>query len=307
MSVVNWDDVTPGPREKGHIKGELRMISDAAGSVGIGAKHWRVPPGKWSTPVHVHGSEEEIFYVLSGAGLLWADGKTYRIGPRDCMSLLPGYETHSLHAGPEGLEYLVFGERKSVEAALLPRAGVFWLGAKWVDAGDERHPWDREVAAGEPEIPEPEEKRESWIVNFDDVEQVERDGATVSRQVRDLGRAAGSSAIGLKYYFARPGKLSVAPHCHSAEEELFVVLDGDGVCLLGDDELPVRRGSVVARPPATGVAHSFRGGDNGLGLLAFGTRVPHDYAYYPRSNKLYFRGVGLVTRVERLDYWEGED
>jgi uncharacterized cupin superfamily protein len=304
--VVHWDEIEARPRQAGHIEGELRMISDAAGSVGIGAKHWRVPPGKWSTPVHVHGSEEEIFYVLSGSGLLWADGRTYRVGPRDCISCLPETESHSLHAGPDGLELLVFGERKSVEASLLPRAGVFWLGAKWVDAGDDRHPWERELAAGEPEIPEPEATRESWIVNLDDVEPAERNGETVGRRVRDLGRAAGSVHVGLKHYVALPGMLSVPPHCHAAEEELFAVVEGDGACLLGDAELPVRRGSVVARPPGTGVAHSFRGGENGLGLLAFGTRVPNDIVYYPRSGKVFFSGIDLVGRIERLEFWDGE-
>ena len=30
-------------------------------------------------------------------------------------------------------------------------------------------------------------------------------------------------------------------------------------------------------------------------------------AYYPRSGKVYFAGLGLITRVgEQLDYWEGE-
>jgi hypothetical protein len=38
-----------------------------------------------------------------------------------------------------------------------------------------------------------------------------------------------------------------------------------------------------------------------------GTREPSDIAYYPRSNKVYFRGIGLMTRIERLDYWDGED
>jgi hypothetical protein len=37
-----------------------------------------------------------------------------------------------------------------------------------------------------------------------------------------------------------------------------------------------------------------------------GTREPSDIAYYPRSNKVYFRGVGLMARIERLDYWDGE-
>jgi uncharacterized cupin superfamily protein len=102
------------------------------------------------------------------------------------------------------------------------------------------------------------------------------------------------------------GKLNCPPHCHSAEEELFVILDGEGACLLGEEEHPVRAGHVIARPPGTRIAHAFRAGDAGLTLLAYGTRVPNDIAYYPRSNKVYFRGVGLMTRVDRLDYWDGE-
>jgi hypothetical protein len=31
-----------------------------------------------------------------------------------------------------------------------------------------------------------------------------------------------------------------------------------------------------ARPPATRVAHAFRAGDDGLALLAFGTRDPNN-------------------------------
>jgi hypothetical protein len=29
--------------------------------------------------------------------------------------------------------------------------------------------------------------------------------------------------------------------------------------------------------------------------------------YYPRSNKISFRGLGVVAQVERLDYWDGEE
>ena len=48
------------------------------------------------------------------------------------------------------------------------------------------------------------------------------------------------------------------------------------------------------------------GGDGGVTYLAYGTREPNDIAYYPRSNKVYFRGVGLMTRLEQLDYDDGE-
>jgi uncharacterized cupin superfamily protein len=117
---------------------------------------------------------------------------------------------------------------------------------------------------------------------------------------------------GLRLSDVLPGKLSAPPHCHSADEEIFVVLDGQGELLLWEDggvaEHPVRAGSVVCRPPGTGVAHAFRGGEDGLRVLMYGTREPSDLCYYPRSGKVYFVGLGLVARVgETLDYWEGED
>jgi hypothetical protein len=41
-------------------------------------------------------------------------------------------------------------------------------------------------------------------------------------------------------------------------------------------------------------------------LLAYGTRDPNDITYYPRSDKISWRGVGVIGRIERLDYWDGE-
>jgi uncharacterized cupin superfamily protein len=103
------------------------------------------------------------------------------------------------------------------------------------------------------------------------------------------------------------GKESAPLHCHSLEEEIFVVLDGEGVLVLDDrEEHPVRPGSVVSRPAGTGVAHLFRAGDGELTYLAYGTREPGDVCWYPRSNKLNFGGVKVIGRIEKLDYWDGE-
>jgi uncharacterized cupin superfamily protein len=51
----------------------------------------------------------------------------------------------------------------------------------------------------------------------------------------------------------------------------------------------------------------FRAGESGLTRLAYGTSEPNDICYYPRSDKVSFRGVGLIARLEPLDYWDGED
>jgi uncharacterized cupin superfamily protein len=85
------------------------------------------------------------------------------------------------------------------------------------------------------------------------------------------------------------------------------VLEGRGVVVLGDQVAAVGPGNVIARPPGTGVAHVFRAGEEGLQLLAFGTREPGDLCFYPRSSKISFRGLGVIARLERLDYWDGED
>jgi hypothetical protein len=41
--------------------------------------------------------------------------------------------------------------------------------------------------------------------------------------------------------------------------------------------------------------------DGGLTYLAYGTREPSDVCHYPRSNKIFLRGVGLIARLEPLD------
>ena len=76
----------------------------------------------------------------------------------------------------------------------------------------------------------------------------------------------------------------------------------------GVAEHPVRRGSVIARPPGTGVAHAFRAGDEPLSVLMYGTREPHDICFYPRSGRLALSGLGMIARVERnLEAWDDED
>jgi uncharacterized cupin superfamily protein len=164
------------------------------------------------------------------------------------------------------------------------------------------HPWDREVAAGEIPLPE-RSPRPPRIVAADDVPAQEYPGA----RALDLGRAAGSVATGIKLAELGEGVEGAPPHCHGAEEEIFVVLDGSGVLTLGDEEHELRRGTVVGRPPGTRVAHAFRGGEGGLTYLAYGTREPNDIVYYPRSGKVSLKGVGIVFKPEQVAFWEPGD
>jgi uncharacterized cupin superfamily protein len=314
--ISHWDEVRTWRGERGHITGTWSSLT-GRNSRSVGLKRIQVDPGMWSTPVHLEGAEEEIFYVLAGSGVSvqWEGEDTlgYEVREGDCLVHLALDNAHTLHAGPEGLDVLAFGQRTYAPGITwLPRAGVAWLGETWAPVGaDEDHPWTREAAAGPPEVGELS-PRPANIVNVRDLEALERETATIGRRVRFPGREAGSLRTGLRHSEVFPGKLSGPPHCHALEGEVFVVLDGAGDLLLweenGIQEHPVRAGSVVVRLPSTGVAHSFRAGDEGLTLLLYGPREPGEVCYYPRSNKVYFIGLELVTRVgERLDYWDGED
>ena len=314
--ISHWDDVRSWRGERGHIAGTWSNLTGRSSQT-VGVKRIQIDPGKWSTPLHLEGADEEIFFVLAGSGVsVQSDGDdthAYEVRAGDCLCHLPLENAHTLQAGDDGLDVLAFGQRSTAGGVTwLPRAGVAWLGETWAPVGGEDdHPWAREAAAGPPVVgvlsPRP-----ANIANVADVESFERVMTTIGRRIRMLGEAVGSQRTGLRHCEVLPGMLSMPPHCHSVEEEIFVVLEGDGHVLLweegGVEEHVVRAGSIVARPPGTGVAHAFRGGETGMTVLMYGTREPGEVCYYPRSGKVYFVGLGLITKVgEQFDYWDGED
>jgi uncharacterized cupin superfamily protein len=300
--LAHWDEVEAVRREEGHLAGAWRDLGSATGTRMVGLQRIEIDPGKWATPAHAELVEEEIFYVLGGSGLAWMDGEAYEIAAGDCMVYNAAEEAHTHQAGPEGLDVLAFGMRAYHAGTLLPRAGMVRLDPAWVEAsGDARHPWEREAAAGEPEVGEIS-PRPGNIVHFSEATRLDV-RASIDR---DLGRSAGSERTGLCHVEVAAGKQGAPHHCHSAEEEIFVILEGGGTLRLGDEQAPIRAGHVLGRPPGTRVAHSFRAGEKGMTYLAYGTREVNDIAYYPDSDKVNFRGIGLITRLERLDYWDGE-
>jgi uncharacterized cupin superfamily protein len=302
--VIHWDEVDEQLRDHGDIRAHRRLLGIAAGARSVGCSRWRIGAGARNAPVHVHADEEEIFYVLEGEGLSWHDGRAYAVGAGDAIVHRAGEAPHTLFGGP--LDVLAFSEGSETRLTWLPRPNVMWAAPRWLPL-DAPHPFDAEAAVGPLEVPAPEAARPATIVGLDDVEgrRVQRGRTDVTR--RDLGRAAGSRRSGLKHVEIAPGAESHPPHAHTVEEEIFVVLGGSGAALLGDERHELRRGSVVSRPPGTGIAHHFEAGPDGLQLLAYGTRDPGDVCFYPRSSKVFIRGLGAAFRVDALDYWDGEE
>jgi uncharacterized cupin superfamily protein len=311
MGIVHWDDVPPRHRAKGEMDAVWQGLGDAAGARGVGVNRVRVAPGRLPTPPHSHGASEELFYVLAGSGLAWQDDAVHEVRPGDCVIHRADEHEHTFVAGPEGLEYLVFGTRHPTEIGWLPRSRAIRIGWPWAEGRDD-DPWDLEaqgppLAYGEP-APRPEN-----ILNVDEVELEVYGGATTA----PLATRERSAQAGLHWERLAPGRRGAPPHCHSEEEEVFVILDGEGTLELRpapvreargarSEQIPVGPGHVVARPPGTGIAHSFLAGPAGLTMLIYGTRRPNDMCWYPRSSKIYWRGLGVIGRIEALEYGDGE-
>lgn len=304
--VVHLDDVPDLVRGVAPVTGTWSDIGRAAGTVNAGVRRIRCAPGHRTTPVHREGADEEWFYVLAGSGLSWQDGVTYEIRAGDAILHRKREEAHTAIAGPEGIDVLAFGTRYWRGGALLPRVGVAWHYPAWFRIEQGPDPFAAEVAVGELEVPAPS-PRPRGIANLDEVEPQRIEGGSDCRYwSRNLGTRLGSVESGMKVFSIDAGRLGPPPHCHGAEEEIFLVLEGDGTLWLGDERIPVRKGCAVARPAGTRIAHAFEAGAHGLELLAYGTRDPNDIVWYPRSRKIFWRGVGVIARVEGLEYWDGE-
>ena len=303
--LVHWDDASRVRREIGEIAAWMTDLGTAAGSVAVGLRRWETDPDRRNTPPHAHGAEEEVFYVLAGSGLLWQDGEVCEVSAGDCIVHLADEEAHTLKAGPDGLDVLAFGMREYVETCYHPHSRRAWAGATIVAADGPGDMFAFDAEAGPLRWAAPGQ-RFANVVNAADVEELESGEGDCGSVWRHVGAAAGAVRTNLNIGRCAPGKLQYPPHCHSAEEELFVVLAGSGSCLVGDDEHAVRAGHVLSRPAGTGVPHALRGGPEGLTFLAYGTRDTNDMAYFPRSDKIYWRGLGVIGRIERLDYWDGE-
>jgi uncharacterized cupin superfamily protein len=311
MGIADWDDVERYRRANGEMDATWQRLGKAAGTKDVGVNRVHVEPGKLPTPPHSHGVSEEVFFVLAGSGLAWQDGQVHEVRSGDCVIHRANEFAHTFVAGPDGLEYLVYGTRHPTDFGWLPRSGAVRLGWPWV-VGRIDDPWDREAEAPRLAYDEPT-KRPPNILNIDEVELEHWGQATTA----PLATQERSDQAGFHWERLDPGARGSVPHCHSEEEEVFVILEGEGTLHLWpspvaeargatQEEIPIRAGHVIARPPGTRVSHWFRAGPSSLTMLIYGTRRPNDMAWCPRSNKIFWRGLGVIGRIESLEYDDGE-
>ena len=245
------------------------------------------------------------------ARALVADGARPPRSPRaTASSTRRARARHTLHALTE-LDVLAFGPRDRDESPRFPRLGARCRQPlRRVGCRRRRRlpvQFVREAELGPPELPaEPGRgRRRSSTSRTSSRKTIERprDRADAA-QPRPRGRLGHDRAPARR---GRPGK-------ESAPAALPLARGGDLRDARGRRHARPRRrgdpgtaGHVVSRPAGTGVSHLFRAGDgrphlSGLRHPRAGRRL-----LLPGSNKINFGGVGVIGRVEKLDYWDGED
>lgn len=290
-AVAHWDDVPTETEDLGVIGGTWSELAPAVGCRRLGVHRIQVPAGKAATPQHAE--DEEIFYVLHGSGWSVQSDGTFAVEAGDVVYYRAFEVAHTVVAGPGGIDMIALGTSDGPRGVTafprIDRLRIF----DHLLSGSHEHQWELEARLDPIAIPDEPDPRPETIVARDHVPVV-RFGAVEGRLA---GRHLGTHGIALNFAFLPPGEEGAPPHCHSMEEELFVVLEGDGVLTLGDEEHPVRTGSIVGRPPGTGVAHAFRGGERGMTLLMFGDKHGGDMTYYPRTGEVRLRGLGVSFTV----------
>ncbi|HWI12064.1 MAG TPA: cupin domain-containing protein, partial [Burkholderiaceae bacterium] len=133
-----------------------------------------------------------------------------------------------------------------------------------------------------------------------------------------LGVGTAASKLGISVDILAPGKRGCPYHFHYAQEEAFVVLEGEGQLRVAGELLTLRAGDVVFIPAGPQYPHQIVNSSAApLKYLSISTRESPEVVEYPDSGKYLATGTGPLgdtthrfSRMNRsaddLDYWEGE-
>lgn len=155
------------------------------------------------------------------------------------------------------------------------------------------------------------------VINLNDLElqavppegHFEQSYAVISEQI-------GAKKLGYNLTVVPPGKRGCPFHNHHVNEEMFLILEGEGTLRFGDQEYPLRAHDIIACPPGKrDVAHQIiNTGSEPLRYLALSTVERAEICEYPDSNKVgvYVGEWGnmdlraLFKADQTVDYNDGE-
>lgn len=88
MEIVALDQCSSFVTKDGSIIREL--LSHRNSSIRMQSLAEAVVPPGGRTQIHRHHRTEEIYWIISGTGVMWMDGHQRSIGPGDAIAIPPG-------------------------------------------------------------------------------------------------------------------------------------------------------------------------------------------------------------------------
>jgi uncharacterized cupin superfamily protein len=123
-----------------------------------------------------------------------------------------------------------------------------------------------------------------------------------------IGDALGSEKIYVNIDFVKPGGKSTMYHSHSRQEEFFLIMSGNGLLRINEEEITVKTGDVISKPAGKNIAHQFINNSSEiLQILDVGNRDKDDIAMYPDENKIFIRNKKLVFNItDNIENWTSD-
>ena len=131
-----------------------------------------------------------------------------------------------------------------------------------------------------------------------------------------LAAGTAASKLGASIDTVAPGMRSCPYHFHYAQEELFVILEGEGTLRVAGEMLPVRTGDTIFIPPGPAYPHQIINTSTApLKYLSVSTRESPEVVEYPDSGKYLasapregdpYGFARMHRESDDLDYWDGE-
>jgi uncharacterized cupin superfamily protein len=141
--------------------------------------------------------------------------------------------------------------------------------------------------------------------------QQERRDPLYDTQCTRLAAGTAAAKLGVGYDVLAPGKRGCPYHLHHVQEEMFVVLEGEGTLRVAGEMLPVKAGDVVFIPAGPEYPHQFiNTSDAPMKYLSISTQERPEVCEYPDSGKYGVfhreRFSAIQRTTQNLDYWDGE-
>ena len=167
------------------------------------------------------------------------------------------------------------------------------------------------------------------LVNIADL-TLERDarGSLYESSEAPFAALIGLRGLGVRYCEVPAGKSACPFHNHHVEDEMFIVLDGEGTYRFGAERYPFKAGDVLGAPAGGhDTAHQIiNTGASTLRYLGVSTVATTEVCEYPDSGKFLVKSAAGAWSAERhphpakgarvhhigrpgehdLDYWDGE-